>query len=102
MRVSDAHDVVVVGAGIVGLSIAWRAAATGRHVTLVDPDPGRGATWAAAGMLAPVAEAHFGEEALAALNLASAGRWPGFAAELEDGVGPRRPLPGRRHPGGGR
>jgi glycine oxidase len=85
--VSDHHDVVVVGGGIVGLAVAWRAAATGRDVALVDPEPGRGATWAAAGMLAPVAEAHFGEEALAALNLAAAAAWPGFARDLESASG---------------
>lgn len=73
----------MVGAGVIGLSIAWRAATAGRSVTLVDPEPGRGATWAAAGMLAPVSEAHFGEEALVALNLAGARAWPSFARELE-------------------
>ena len=83
MGVTDHHDVVVVGAGIVGLAVAWRAASTGRHVALVDPEPGRGATWAAAGMLAPVSEAHFGEEALAALNRAAAVAWPAFARALE-------------------
>ena len=87
MGVSEGHEVVVVGAGIVGLTVAWRTASTGRHVTLVDPDPGRGATWAAAGMLAPVSEAHFGEEALAALNLAAAAAWPGFARDLESASG---------------
>jgi len=34
-------------------------------------------------MLAPVAEAHFGEQALATLNLAAVAAWPGFAADLE-------------------
>jgi glycine oxidase len=85
---SDAPDeVVVVGAGVIGLSIAWKAAGAGRAVTLVDPEPGRGATWAAAGMLAPVSEAHFGEEALVALNLAGARSWPGFASELQAASG---------------
>jgi len=87
VAVSDDHDVVVVGAGIVGLAVAWRVATSGRVVALVDPDPGRGATWAAAGMLAPVAEAHFGEEALAALNLAAGAAWPAFARELESASG---------------
>jgi glycine oxidase len=85
---SDAPDeLVVVGAGVIGLSIAWRAASEGRAVTVVDPAPGRGATWAAAGMLAPVSEAHFGEEALVELNLAAAGAWPAFASELEEASG---------------
>jgi glycine oxidase len=80
-------DVVVVGAGIIGLSVAREAAAAGLGVTLVDPEPGRGSTWAAAGMLAPVAEAHFGEEALAGLNVAAVRAWPAFAARLEADTG---------------
>ena len=83
MTADGRHDVVVVGAGIIGMAVAWRTAATGRSVALVDPEPGRGATWAAAGMLAPVAEAHFGEGDLAALNLAAAAAWPVFARDLE-------------------
>jgi hypothetical protein len=86
-EVSKHHDVIVVGGGIIGLAIAWRAAQSGRLVAVVDPDPGQGATWAAAGMLAPVSEAHFGEEALAALNLAAAASWPDFAAQLQASSG---------------
>ena len=56
-------------------------------VAVVDPAPGRGASWAAAGMLAPVSEVHYGEEALLELNLASARQWPAFAAELAGAVG---------------
>lgn len=83
----DRRDAVVVGGGIIGLAVAWAAAGAGLGVTVVDPTPGRGATWAAAGMLAPVAEAHFGEEALAALNLAAVQAWPAFAARLEAASG---------------
>jgi glycine oxidase len=80
-------DVVVVGGGAIGLAIAWRAAGAGMAVTVVDERPGRGASWAAAGMLAPVTEVHYGERSLLALNLASASRWPGFAAELSEAAG---------------
>jgi glycine oxidase len=80
-------DVVVVGGGAIGLSIAWRAAQRGLLVTLVDEARGRGASTVAAGMLAPVTEVHFGEEALLALNLASAARYPSFVAELEGASG---------------
>jgi glycine oxidase len=76
-------DVVVVGGGAIGLASAWRLAQRGAAVTLVDPDPGSGASGVAAGMLAPITEAHMGEEALLRLNLASWSRWPGFAAEVE-------------------
>jgi glycine oxidase len=76
-------DVVVVGAGVIGLAVAWQAARAGMTVTVVDPRPGRAASWAAAGMLAPVGEAHFGEDALTSLNLAAARAWPDFARTLE-------------------
>jgi glycine oxidase len=79
-----AYEVVVVGAGAIGLSIAWRAAASGMRVLALDAgEPAGGATGVAAGMLAPVTEADFGEEELTALNLAGARMWPSFAAELE-------------------
>lgn len=80
-------DVLVCGGGVIGLSVAWRLAVAGATVTLVDPNPGGGATRAAAGMLAPVTEAHYGEEGLLSLNLASAHRWTERAAELEASSG---------------
>jgi glycine oxidase len=76
-------DAVFVGGGVIGLASAWRSARAGLSVAVVDPEPGHGATWAAAGMLAPVTEAHYGEEPLVALNLAAARLWPDFARELE-------------------
>lgn len=81
---ANGSDVVVVGGGVIGLACAWRCAQRGLRVSLVDPAPGSGASHAAAGMLAPVTEVHYGEEPLLALNLASADQWPSFAAELED------------------
>ena len=80
-------DVVVVGGGVIGLAIAWQAALRGLTVTVLDPAPGRGASHAAAGMLAPVTEVHYGEERLLRLNLASAQRYPTFAAELTEATG---------------
>ncbi|MGM7423206.1 FAD-dependent oxidoreductase [Cellulosimicrobium sp. CpK407] len=82
-----ARDVVVVGGGIVGLAVAWRAARAGLSVTVLDPAPGDGATHAAAGMLAPVTEADFGEDAALRLHLAAATAWPGFAADLRAATG---------------
>ena len=79
--------VVVLGGGVIGLSIAWRAAVAGVDTTVIDPEPGRGASGVAAGMLAPVTEVHYGEEALLALNLASARRYPDFVADLEEAAG---------------
>ncbi|OLZ64000.1 glycine oxidase ThiO [Streptomyces amritsarensis] len=75
-------DVLVIGGGIIGLVTAWRAAERGLRTVLADPAPGGGAAQVAAGMLAPVTELHYGEEALLGLGLASCARYPQFAAEL--------------------
>jgi len=75
-------DVAVIGAGIIGLGIAWTAAQSGRTVTVVDPAPATGATYAAAGMLAPVSELHYREEDLLELTLASAALYPAFVQSL--------------------
>jgi glycine oxidase len=80
-------DALVIGGGAIGLGIAWRASLLGSRVTVVDPSPGEGASWAAAGMLAPVTEAHFGEEALIRLNLAAAAAYPSFVEALEEETG---------------
>lgn len=80
--------VAVIGGGIIGLSIAWRLASAGCRVDVYDRgEPGRGATWAAAGMLAAGAEAEPGEETLFAFNRLSQQRWPEFARELAEASG---------------
>jgi glycine oxidase len=79
--------VVVAGGGLIGLVVAWRAAQRGLSVTVVDDAPGRGASLAAAGMLAPVTEVGYGEEALLALGRASLRRFPDFVAEVEAASG---------------
>ncbi len=80
-------DVVVVGGGMIGLACAWRAARAGLSVRLVDPEPGRGASNVAAGMLAPVTEVTYGEQEHLGLTIAGARAWPTFASELEDATG---------------
>jgi glycine oxidase len=83
-----AHRVLVVGGGVIGLSCAWRLAANGHAVTVVAPTPGRdGASWVAAGMLAPVTEVQFGEAALTELLLQGARGWKEFSAALEEASG---------------
>lgn len=77
-----ATDVAVIGGGIVGLGIAWEIQQAGRNVTVIDPAPASGATFAAAGMLAPVSELHYQEEDLLELTLASNARWDDFIAPL--------------------
>ena len=80
-------DVLVIGGGVIGLVTAWRAAQRGLATAVVDPEPGGGAAQVAAGMLAAVTELHYGEQTLLGLNLASARRYPDFAAELTELTG---------------
>ncbi|MGX4692692.1 glycine oxidase ThiO [Streptomyces sp. JNUCC 63] len=87
MSLPRMSDVLIVGGGIIGLVTAWRAAQRGFATAVVDPEPGGGAAQVAAGMLAAVTELHHGEQTLLGLNLASARRYPDFAAELTELTG---------------
>ena len=78
----------IVGGGVAGLGVAWRLAQRGRRVAVFERGrAGRGASWAAAGMLAPDAEAGFEELDLYALGRESLARWPAFAAEIREATG---------------
>ncbi|HEY2719121.1 MAG TPA: glycine oxidase ThiO [Solirubrobacteraceae bacterium] len=82
----SSSDVLLIGGGVIGLSIAWRAAERGMSVTVLERDTlGSGTSSVAAGMLAPVAETEFGEAAgrVLELGLRSAGLWPSFAEQLQ-------------------
>ena len=80
--------VAIIGAGVIGLSIGWRLAAAGVPVSLFERgEAGRGASWAAAGMLAAGSEVEPGEQALFPLLRRSQAMWPGFAADLERASG---------------
>src|SRR5258708_17233309 len=58
-------DIIVVGAGIVGCSVAYELARRGASVEVVEEGPvGRGATQASAGVLAPYIEAREGSPLL--------------------------------------
>jgi glycine oxidase len=74
--------VAIIGAGVVGLGIAWRIAGRATVTVFDRGKAGAGASHAAAGMLAACCEAEPGEEALVALGRDSQARWPAFADEL--------------------
>jgi glycine oxidase len=86
-RAPGTPDVVVIGGGVIGTSIAWRAARDGGSVVVVDDATRSAASGVAAGMLAPVTEVEYGEESLLRLNLASSRLFEGFVAELESTTG---------------
>jgi glycine oxidase len=79
-------DAIVVGAGIIGLSLSFELRKRGLSVLILDKgEPGREASWAAGGMLA-----NCGDETPAALKPladASAAMYPEFVAELQDASG---------------
>lgn len=88
----SAPRVAIIGAGIIGLSCAWELSKRGAKVTLFDSafHPGRGASWAAAGMLAPAFEAaaEVGAHArLFDLCLESRAIWTNFAREIGTATG---------------
>lgn len=79
----SAYDVAVIGAGVIGLACAWRTAEAGLSTVVIERESaGAGASGVAAGMLAPVTEASYGEQELLRLNLESAARWPEFDERL--------------------
>ncbi len=94
-----AGDVAVAGAGLIGLAIAFELAGRGATVRVYDrAEPGRAASWAAAGMLAPFSEST-GDDALEALCAASLAEYPAFVERVRDrsGVDPRLHLDGTVH-----
>jgi glycine oxidase len=85
--VKSAQRALVVGGGVIGLTSAFQLALAGWEVTLLDPSPGRGATWAAAGMIAPIAEIGPGEEANYELQRGALDAWRAFATDLREVTG---------------
>ncbi|GLP77811.1 glycine oxidase ThiO [Mycobacterium antarcticum] len=67
-------ELAVIGGGVIGLSVARRAALDGRSVR-VHRTEAHGASWVAGGMLAPHSEAWPGEEQLLRIGLASLEMW---------------------------
>ena len=78
------HPVVIVGGGVIGLSIGWKLSRAGVQTVILDRQAaGREASWDSAGMLAPESEMGFEDEALYQLGRQSMAYWPGFVKALE-------------------
>lgn len=86
-RSGSSADLLVIGGGMIGLACAWRAAQAGLRTIVVDAGAAERASEVAAGMIAPIGEASWGEEELLAAGVASAEAWPRFAVELGEAAG---------------
>ncbi|WP_228488858.1 glycine oxidase ThiO [Raineyella fluvialis] len=86
-REGGARSVVVVGAGVIGLATAWELLEAGWDVTVCDPEPMSGASFAAAGMLAPVSEVVWDQPTLYGLMVSAAMVWPRLAGRVASAVG---------------
>lgn len=76
--------IVIIGAGVAGLAIGWRLAQAGQEVTVLErAQPGGGATWASAGMLAVTAEHQDARPEEIEFSRISNDLWPDFAKEIE-------------------
>jgi glycine oxidase len=86
-------DVLVVGAGLAGLPVAWELVRRGATVRVVDRGaPGGATSHVAAGMLAPVTETEPDDPEHLAVGRAGLERWPAFAAALGAASGVELPL----------
>lgn len=84
-------DIIVVGAGLIGLAIAFELAERGGTVRVYDrAEPARAASWAAAGLLAPYSET-LRDPGLLSLCESSLREYPAFVQRVRDagGVDPR-------------
>lgn len=87
-RTHDAVEHLIVGGGLIGLSLAFELLERGRSVLVLERDePGCGATDVAAGMLAPISEADTGPDAVVGLGQESLRLYPGFVKRVEQRSG---------------
>ena len=87
-QLPDRAEIVIVGAGVIGLAIAFELARRNMSVLVLERDRvGAGATWASAGMLAPVSEAEAEEPAVVDLALESHRLYPEFVEAVEAASG---------------
>ena len=79
------NPVCIVGGGVIGLAIGWRLSRKGAAVAVFDRNTaGRGASWVAAGMLAPLSEVGFEDEGFLSLGQESLRLYPRFLEELKE------------------
>ena len=93
---NERGDVAVVGAGLIGLGIAFELAERGATVAVYDrAEPARAASWAGAGMLAPHTEG-VRDEDLLELCEASLAEYPAFVERVREagGIDPQLHLDG--------
>lgn len=82
------NKICIIGGGVIGLSVGWQLARKGKKVELLERnEPGKGAAWVAAGMLAPQAEMGFEEIELFNLCRKSLDIYPQFLEELYEDSG---------------
>jgi glycine oxidase len=80
-------DLLIVGGGVIGLSCAWEVARQGARVRILERSrPGSAASWAAAGMLSPFAEAE-SDGPFLEFGLTSLGLWRGWAQAVQSETG---------------
>jgi glycine oxidase len=83
----SAYDVIIVGGGLIGGSLAFELSSEKLRVAVLDrQDPGREASWAAAGMLAPGPDSPE-SSALVPLGKESLRIYPEFIAAIEQTSG---------------
>lgn len=75
---------VVVGAGAIGLLTAWELRRNGHDVTVISPDVGEDASYAAAGMLAPISEVQYGQQELWPIMTAARDLYPQVLESLAE------------------
>ena len=92
-RMNSNQTIIIAGGGIIGLAIGWRLARAGAAVELFEKNTaGRGASWNAAGMLAPLSEVGFEELDFLKIGRESLRRYPEFLDELKQDSGIQVPL----------
>ena len=84
---AQSFDAAIIGGGVIGCSIAWRLAQGGLRVVVIERgEVGKEASWAAGGMLAPLAEADRADEFFH-LCVTSRAMYSEFAQELREASG---------------